>query len=205
MNKAVIALLGSVALIVSSASIAGKTTTIAPDNMDANNAAGFYISGNLGYGNVDVNLPSVAGVSTSHRGVAWSTAVGYQFNPYVAVEGGYIQFADEKVSVPGSSVTVTTEAADLAVKGIYPINQQFNVFGKAGIAYMTHTGVISGGGTTVIVADTDHQVVPLFGAGASYNIDENWAVGVQAITTLKSGDNFPATYTGLVGVTYKFS
>ncbi len=217
MNKAVIALLGVSALALSTASIAGGTTTVPSDNMDANNAAGFYVSGNLGYGDVDVKKPSLSvpgtDITTTRDGVAWSGAVGYQFNPYVAVEGGYIQFSDVKVKLqaPNASVSVTTKTkgVDLAVKGIYPINEQFNVFGKVGLVYLSHTlshtGTVRDGSVSLSLDDTDHHIVPLFGVGASYNITQNWAVDLQGIVTTKSGDNFPATYTGLVGLTYKFS
>jgi len=206
MNKVLITVLASSALALSTASIAA-TTRVAAANMNTNNAAGVYISGNLGYGDVDVKLPSVPGASLSKRGFAWSTAVGYQFNQYIAVEGGYIQFADLKARATANSdsLTITTDAVDLAVKGIYPINDQFSVFGKAGAAYLSHKGVLTANSMTITVRDSEHRIVPLLGVGASYSITQNWAVDVQGITTIKSGDNFPATYTGLAGVTYKFS
>ena len=44
----------------------------------------------------------------------------------------------------------------------------------------------------------------MLGLGVDYNINENVAVTVQGITTLKHSADYPATYTGLVGLTYKF-
>ncbi len=210
MNKAVIALLGASAFVLSTAGIAGGTTRVPGANTDANNITGLYVSGNLGYGTVDIKLPKdlPSGISASHSGFAWSGALGYQFNQYIALEGGYIQFANVEVKQDSvGNVKLHTNAVDLALKGIYPINQRFDVFGKAGLAYMSHSVAgTANGGSTVTVSIKNHQIAPLFGLGAAYNITRKVAVDVQGITTLKSGDDgeYPATYTGLVGLTYKF-
>ena len=206
MNKFIVALLASSTLALSTASIAGGTTTIAPDNMDNGDAAGFYIGANVGYGDVDVDLPSVPGITTSNRGVAWATELGYQFNRYVALEVGGIRFADLTAKVNGTdeSAKITTGAFDVLVKGIYPFSDQFNVFAKAGLAVLVHSEVISGGGTTITAFDNNTQVVPMFALGFGYNITSNWGINLQGVATTSSGDNYPATYTGLVGVSYKF-
>jgi len=207
MNKLIVALLASSTLALSTASIAGGTTTIAPDNnMDNGDAAGFYIGANIGYGDVDVNLPSVPGITTSNRGVAWSAELGYQFNRYVALEVGGMRFADLTAKVNGTdeSAKVTTGAFDVLVKGIYPISDQFNVFAKAGIAVLVHSEVLSGGGTSITTVDNNTQVVPMFALGFGYNITRNWSINLQGVATTSSGDSYPATYTGLVGVSYKF-
>ncbi len=210
MNKTVIALLGASALLLSTASIAGGTTTVGAADMDANNAAGLYISGNVGYGGIDLGdkIPLLLGFDKPDKaGFAWSTAIGYQFNRYVAVEGGYIQFADVKYNAhadDSTSLTQTTDAADLAVKGIYPFNNQVSVFAKVGLAVLSHSAVKTVDNVSLMAGDAIHQVVPLFGVGASYNFTPNWAVSLQGLATTKAGD-FDATYTGLVGLSYKFS
>ena len=208
MSKVVIALLASFALVQSAAAIAGGTR-IAPANTNANNVAGVYVSGNLGYGDIDIKMHSTPATTSKHKGFAWSTAIGYQFSKYLAVETGYIQFARQKVSLKGNpnydSTTLTTDAVDLAVKGIYPISEQFSLFGKVGIAYLSHKDVETTNSMNVITTSTNHHIVPLFAAGASYNISQNWAVDLQGIVTPKSGVHYHATYTGLAGVTYKFS
>ena len=203
MNKVIITLLSASALVLSTAGMAA-TTTIAPAN-DSNNGAGFYVSGNLGYGYVDIATPNEAsGVKISRDAFAWTTAVGYQFNKYIALEGGYMWLPDVKVSVDGVTAKATTTAIDVAVKGIYPLSNKVDVFAKAGLARLSHSAVVSGDGTSVTIKDTEHDITPLFGLGVDYNLTHNWAVSLQGLTTLEKGDDSPATYTTLVGVTYKF-
>lgn len=212
MNKAFVALVGASALVASTAGFAGGPSTAVSAPVD--NSAGFYVNGNLGFGRYglsssDVNAYNAVGFNVDRNSIAWSANVGYQFNPYIAVEAGYMQLPYARFTVPGVSghADLDTSAFTVDAKGIYPINEQFDVFAKAGLAVETQS---LSGSTGPVVASHNHQVLPLFGLGVDYNINQNWAVGVQGIATLKSGgitnaSYYPATYTALAGVTYKFS
>ena len=212
MNKAFVALVGASALVASTAGFAGGPSSAVSTPVD--NSAGFYVNGNLGFGRYgltssDVNAFNAAGFNVDRNSIAWSANVGYQFNPYIAVEAGYMQLPYARFTVPGATghADIDTSAFTVDAKGIYPINEQFDVFAKAGLAVETQS---LSGSVGPVVTSNSHQVLPLFGLGVDYNINQNWAVGVQDVATLKRGNitstsYYPATYTALVGVTYKFS
>lgn len=213
MNKAFVTLVGASALVVSAAGFAGGPAT-AP--VAANNAAGFFVNGNLGYGRYgltssDVDAFNSVGINVDRNSFAWSINAGYQFNQYIAVEAGYMQLPYAKLTQNSTSgnVKLKTSAITADVKGILPVSQQFDLFAKAGLAFESQSLSSSNAGVTTVTTSDNHRIAPLFGLGVDYNINQNWSVGLQGIATLKTGhaangNYYPATYTGLVGVTYKF-
>lgn len=213
MNKVFVNVLGASALLASAASFAGGPDAAATDNDTAASTAGFYVNGNVGYGMQDIskNAPDLApaGSKVNRGSFVWSANAGYQFNQYIAAEAGYMSLPESKVKADNGNTLGKAElsAITLVAKGIYPINEQFDVFGKAGVAFMmskvVQDSVLTGvAGTTTTKTN---RATPMFGLGVDYNVNENVVVTAQAITTLKNGVNVPATYTGLVGVGYKFS
>ena len=237
MNKITVGIIVSSAAILSASALAGGVDTAA-----GNNGAGVYISGNMGYGYVDQDKPSIPGsvsglvnlnssVSQELGGFGWNAAVGYQFNRYVALEGGYIQMPTirDKVTVtatnpnfPGTSATDTVNIKVrpnliyLAVKGIYPINQQFDLFAKLGAARTGGTGsakstvsVTNNSQTSSAVnadinGQVEHDIVPLYGLGVGYNINDNLSLSAQGLGTVSTG-TVPSMYQATLGLTYKFA
>ncbi|MCW8107452.1 porin family protein [Alteromonas ponticola] len=58
----------------------------------------------------------------------WQGVVGYRFNQYFALEGGYINFGDY-----GNDITeASTDGFTTALKGSYPITEKFSIYGKLG-------------------------------------------------------------------------
>lgn len=216
MKKLSVCLLGATAVLASSAVFA------ADSSVDNNSAAGFYVSGAVGYGLNTVSkdgvnqLNSMPGVTATlkRNGIAYDFNVGYQFDKYLAVEGGYLGMPRAKLSANADTIfgretdvaTLSEHAFTLDVKGIYPFNDQFSVFAKAGVAFVKQKAkeVATLNDETETATGSHDATAPLFGLGVSYNINQNVAVTVQGITTLKSGSSLPATYEGLVGLTYKF-
>lgn len=81
-------------------------------------------------------------------------------------------------------------------KGIYPLHDQFDAFGKAGVMRL-HTKDVFG-------ARKD-SVVPEFGVGAAYNVNDNIAVSVQGLMSFAASNQVPATYAAYAGASYKFT
>ena len=83
--------------------------------------SGAYIGGSLGNGGVDINFG--AGVPNfDESDTAWKAILGYRFDlpaVFLAVEGGYVDFGEPKLSAAGASAAV-------APSGI-------NLFGVAGL------------------------------------------------------------------------
>lgn len=150
------------------------------------NTAGFFVSGNLGYGKVDIKNSTIP--ARDLRGFTWNMNGGYQFCRYVAAEMGYTKFHD--------AANTETSGWNLIAKGIYPLRDQFDIFGKAGLMRLSFKD------TTGASRD---KVVPQFGLGGSYNINANIALSVQGLTTLAGENNLPATYGAYAGASYRFT
>lgn len=154
---------------------------------------GVYITGQAGYAETHMkNTLSFdpvfpGGKTMPNGGIAGRLAIGYQFNPNLAVELGYLQLSKLKATTPHTPdypaglITLKQNAIDVAAKGILPINDKFNVYGKLGVAYLTSeadylnedTGNNNDnwGGDNLGVAK--HQWAPEAGIGVSFNITPN--------------------------------
>lgn len=217
MKKIVTMLVGAAALATVTAGMAAHMNNT--NSMDVasndNSAAGLFVSGDMGYGNVDVTNANVAGGTTtpqvSHSHLAWAAHIGYQFNKYFAVESGYTSFGAVKLVIPEADINANVvgkayySGVDLLAKGILPINDQFSLFGKAGVVYL-HSNVdvsASQSGVTVFGEnDSSWTAAPELGMGAAYNVTQNAAINVQAIHAF---DEKPAVTAYLAGVSYKFA
>lgn len=185
---------------------------------------GPYIMGQAGYANNHLgkkltktyNYDGPSSFKINNADLAGRLAVGYQFNPYFATELGYLRLANQKGKDDGSTgdaigtETLKQQAIDVAAKGIFPINDKFNVYGKLGVAYLTSTitshfeGVKQNQNAWFGVAK--HQWAPEVGIGASFNITPNAFVDtswthIQPI----SGKNKPGNIDFVaVGLGYSF-
>lgn len=154
---------------------------------------GVYVTGQAGYAvthmkntlSFDPVFPG--GKTMPNGGVAGRLAIGYQFNPNLAVELGYLQLPKLKATTPHTPnyyaglITLKQNAIDVAAKGILPINDKFNLFGKIGVAYLTSdvdylnedTGNNNNnwGGDNFGIAK--HQWAPEAGIGVSFNVTPN--------------------------------
>lgn len=164
------------------------------------NTTGIYVGANAGVGKVNESVSINGNKKDAKNGFAYSFDAGYLFNQYVGVELGFNHLNATKFA---SNVKLQDNySTDVAVKGIYPFsNNQFNVFGKLGVAYahtkLKATGVFAGQGSS------SSRVVPLFAIGAGYNLTQNIGFNVQLQSTTKSGD-VPAMSTLTAGVQYTF-
>ncbi|WP_342228271.1 outer membrane beta-barrel protein [Rickettsiella endosymbiont of Rhagonycha lignosa] len=189
---------------------------------------GIYVTGQAGYAKTHMKNrlsfdPAFPGSkSMPNGGIAGRFAIGYQFNPNLAVELGYLQLSTLKATTPNivihgawyqpGSITLKQNAIDVAAKGILPINDKFNVYGKLGVAYLTseaaylneRTGNNDNYGNDLGVAK--HQWAPEAGIGLSFNItpnafiDTSWT-HIQPI----GGKNKPGNIDfAAVGIGYSF-
>jgi OOP family OmpA-OmpF porin len=139
----------SIAVATLLAGPAGAQTR-APDS-------GFY--GGLGVGHSDSNL----GSAIDSTDTAWKAFGGYQFNRYIAVEGGYIDLG--KTATPGASFD--SKALQASAVGSLPVTPQFAFTGKLGVAQVK----------TDVNGGTDHNFDPTYGLGLRYDI--NRQIGIR--------------------------
>lgn len=194
-RRVLIGVVGSAALLVAMDSMAGGV-----EQNDSSVLSGIYVGGNVGYGETNESFTNTDGSTVSglnNKGFVWGVNGGYQFTKNWAVEAGYTQMPNVRADV--GTLANENRIVDLVAKGIYPINGQFNVFGKLGVAY-THTR-----NTDLTVDNAAHSAVaPYFGAGVGYNLTQNVSVNVQGFATTKTGNTVPAMFGGTVGLQYNF-
>src|SRR3990167_5970042 len=206
MKKAVVSLVGAIALTtIGMAAVFTNSMAASNQSFSNNTAKGIFISGNLGYSKVGDSEPGL-----SNTGFAWNGNLGYQFNKYIALETGYTQFPNLKFTFnsSGGNISETTKiyGIDLLVKGILPINNKFSLFAMAGAMYFhTASTAITTGVYYLNRSDyngTTSTYRPEVGLGAAYNLTKNVALSLQGITAL---DGSNSTYTGYTGLSYKFN
>lgn len=114
---------------------------------------------------------------------------GYEFNQYIAAEGGYSLHHD------GDAEPTSTHDLHVAARGSLPLGDKFKLIGKLGAGLVMQEGVDSRFGT-------------FFGAGGAYALNDSTDITVQYQGIhLSKKDLYPAHTTGSVtaGVTYHFS
>jgi OmpA-OmpF porin, OOP family len=153
-------------------------------------ADGFYGVGEVTYSSASLD-PSyfdnalttngATGLSSSDSGGSyqWRLQGGYRFNPYLALELGYIDFgkADYQAAYSGGSAHGSLKAGgvDMAALVSVPLNDSFSVFGKLGVVDATVKSNLQAG-TPADSASGDtsvNSVRPLLGLGASYKLTDN--------------------------------
>lgn len=135
------------------------------------NFDGWY--GGLGIG--QSNYRDVNETSVDARSEAWKVYGGYQFNKYLALEGGYVNLNDMTARTGGVRAEVDTDAWTLGALITYPLTEKFSVTAKAGAAYMlADKDTKTGAAPTVRSGDDDYE--PNYGVGVSYALLDNLAL-----------------------------
>ncbi|MDD2721195.1 MAG: outer membrane beta-barrel protein [Gallionella sp.] len=191
--------------------------------------SGFYVSGAAGqtfiaYPGVTTDLavrqlkvagvPVVTGVNSSYtrNPLAYRLYLGYQFDQYWALEGGYTDFGHVQYKalvstllggLYGSEVAGTTAWSMTAV-GRYPLTDELKLVGKLGVARSKNTSQVVVLPAVVSMAgasDNLARTAVTFGFGLQYQMTDNWEFRAD-------WDHFRASSTPLVvvsaGLTRRF-
>ena len=122
--------------------------------------------------------------SSKDKSNKWRLQLGYQFNDYLAVEGGYIDLGRSKYSATytGGSAAGTLKAAgpNLNVLGILPVAQGFSLYGELGVidAKVKANLTATGAGAAATDSYSKTKVRPIYGIGAMYDFNDN--LGMRA-------------------------
>ena len=156
----------------------------------------------------------------TNNGLAGRIALGYQFNPNFALEAGYLRLSSTRVAgtsfkplnVGQGTFTLQQNVIDLLAKGIIPISAKFNLYGKAGLAYV-NTAISSNiptippiqGNLNEVTDVARYKLAPEVALGVSYDLTSNVSVDtswshIQAFGKSRPGNiDFVA-----VGLSYNF-
>ena len=156
-------------------------------------ASGAYTDLNIGWAKVSEDVSGSTKTDNTGTGINWN--VGYKFNPNFGTELGFLRFPNEDF---GNAKGKNNYGLAFDLKGLMPLTNDFNIFGKFGFARMYHhlTGNVSGSGSHA-------EYVVLMGVGGSYSFTNQIAAQVQTLTTVKN-ENVPTMYMVTAGVAYIF-
>ena len=112
---------------------------------------GFYVGANIGQSNYDINsnefasalgsITTVLSSSADDSDTSFSFTFGYQLNPNLSFEGGYINLGEVGVDVViyenpyviDVNTAIETDGLFFDIKGQVPINAVFSIYGKIGV------------------------------------------------------------------------
>jgi OmpA-OmpF porin, OOP family len=175
------------------------TVTSTFSNMAYAGDQGFYTGANLGIGKPNINMPN--GTDKSSSAVA-GVFLGYKFNKYIGVEGEYTGIGKVTDNLKGSA---KGDAASLSAIGFLPLNDEFNLYGKLGVAH-TKTKVTS---SLAPINDATRNSVT-YGLGGEYNFNKNVGMRVgwdhynAAVDTAVNNKKNANANVVSVGVVYNF-
>lgn len=151
-------------------------------------AEGFYGFADLGKNKLaDACTGVTAGQTCSDSGTAFRFGGGYQLNPNLALEASYLNIGEASklidTSTPGVTVNATAKvtAFQLGGVGILPLNEQFSVFAKAGVALATTdiSGTVTGLPGVTFPSSSSKNNNFSWGLGARYILNDKLAVRAQ--------------------------
>jgi opacity protein-like surface antigen len=120
--------------------------------------------------------------STNERSdTSYAFSVGYRINRNLAIEGAYAKLGEFSYNSASSAPAADSisgkyeaKAFSISAIGIMPLQQNWSVYGKAGLAQVrTHLDASSALGTTAPSNTTDSGSSLLIGAGAMYDFNRN--------------------------------
>ena len=166
-------------------------------------ASGVYAQDTGWYGGLDLGRSRLSGIDIGgldRSDNALGVDLGYRINRNLALEGAYTDLGKFDFSTPAGGGEVRPKALSLSAVGILPLQSNWSLYGKAGIA---RTETKAGG--PLDTSDTSNGLVA--GAGVMYDVNRNvfaragWDHYADVGTDL-TGDGRLNVYS--IGVGYRF-
>lgn len=120
-----------IVLMMALAAIALASTALAADK------TGFYLGGGIGWSNIEVKgeVPDLGDLDFNEDDLGYKFFAGYRILPFLAIEGGYVDFGNPSATFGSGDTTLDTEIKldgwDLYGVGILPLGI-FDVYAKVG-------------------------------------------------------------------------
>lgn len=145
-------------------------------------AQGWYGGVGFGQSKVDIDCDLDITCSADDTDTGWKLYVGNQFSPSAAVEFGYVDFGEAKISGTDSffgsaSATVEASGFNVALVGFLPVGNTVNLLGKVGLFLWDVDASVS---TSIGSGSASESGTDLmFGFGASFDIGKTAAVRIE--------------------------
>jgi len=149
--------------------------------------------------------------------------LGYQFNEFIGLEGGWNYLPQMHYIVPdgntlllGNDMTVNSWLAYIAVKLAVPIYPNMYLFGKLGAVYLRNRASFSSGTSAAILSamlpTMGSYWAPLFAGGIQYYFNWHWSInfqylyarGYRKVPLGASLTHFPSPDTNLFTLGFEF-
>lgn len=139
---------------------------------------------------------TTSGSSVDEKDVGWKIFGGYQFNPNLAVEGGYVDLGKLSFKSTVTLPTPGTVSGDIKAKegvfvdvlGIVPINDMFSLYGKVG-AYNIKTEVSANYTAGTSMSDSARNSGYAYGLGGEMKFDDAMSARIEWQRFNKVGDS----------------
>lgn len=126
-------------------------------------------------------------INDDEKDLGWKLLGGYQFNRFIAVEGGYFnlgKFGFNAQTLPPGTLDgkFKVQGINLDLVGLLPITDRFSAFGLFGVNYAQTKDHFSGTGL-VTVPDPDRKKTGAnykFGAGVEYDLTHSLGLRAEA-------------------------
>ncbi|MBU0656470.1 MAG: outer membrane beta-barrel protein [Gammaproteobacteria bacterium] len=129
-----------------------------------------YLGASIGKSSADSFCTSLQNCEDTDK--SWKLFAGVRMNENIVLEGGYVNFGELTGKDAGNEVSQTATAFTLTGVAGFTMNEQIELFGKAGAARWSQEQVNAG--TKTDSSGTDILV----GAGANYDLGDN--MGIRA-------------------------
>jgi opacity protein-like surface antigen len=186
------------AVAVALAGLPLLATAQTPPPVPPSHTTGIYVG--VGGGITDANLESTSWAPPA--GTAWTSDntsgavkgfVGWRFNKYLGIEGGYYYLGkiENQYQGPGGygSTSSTLDGWVLEAVGYLPLNEYFSVIGKLGaINAMIDTSLYGATPSGLLPVSTS-KVNFTWGLGAQLDLDQRWALRAEYENLGKFGDS----------------
>ena len=130
----------------------------------ADNTGKFYIAGDLG-------TATYSNLSPFPNPGKLGFGLGFRISPTIAAELGLTIFGDSIINYGFGQATLSASSFHPAIVGSLPINDQFDLIGKLGIAF--NKAEIN---DTFFGTESASNTSPMFGFGAQYKINPQFSL-----------------------------
>lgn len=148
-------------------------------------AQGWY--GGIGFGQSKADIDLLCDLditcNTDDTGSGWKLFAGNQFSPNAAIEFGYLDLGEAKMSGTDSVLGITSlswEASgfNVALVGFLPVGNTVNLLGKVGL-FLWDMDVSASSSSLGSGSSSDSGADLMFGLGASFDIGKTTVVRIE--------------------------